>query len=269
MSATSLDDIGPPASWFDLITVDVVDPRAAARFWCDLLGLVVQQDEDDGRWVVVAEPGGSRLLGFQRSSETEVAAREHSRGAIELQTPNAGACGALAKALGARVRHGRVSMASIAPFMIVEAPETSVVAVFEVDQPTTIARFWADAAGLFVTASNPVRVDLGLIDAPFVAFRTRDKPAPRSLVHLDLECAASDFDAEVLRLVSHGAVRVGSPRDEHYGTSQILLDPSGSLFCHNAYEPSVGQEQSVTTPRGRRRLSPPNQATPVNLSPRR
>ncbi len=54
------------AARFDLVTVDVPEPRAAAAFWCAALALQVIEDEDDGRWVALADPDGRRVLGLQR-----------------------------------------------------------------------------------------------------------------------------------------------------------------------------------------------------------
>lgn len=63
---------------FDLITVDVVEPRATAASlvaWDTQFS--VELDEDDGRWLVVAEPNGRRF-GLQRSDGREVRARAGS-----------------------------------------------------------------------------------------------------------------------------------------------------------------------------------------------
>lgn len=54
------------AARFDLVTFDVPDPRSTAGFWCAALGLVVVEDEDDGRWVALADDSGRRVLGLQR-----------------------------------------------------------------------------------------------------------------------------------------------------------------------------------------------------------
>lgn len=63
---------------FDLITVDVADPRtAAAELVASEPQFEIELDEDDGRWLVVAEPDGRRF-GFQRSDEREVRSRAGS-----------------------------------------------------------------------------------------------------------------------------------------------------------------------------------------------
>ena len=52
---------------FDLVTVDAVDSVALAAFWATSCGLTEVEREDDGRWIVLAEPAtGLRRLGIQR-----------------------------------------------------------------------------------------------------------------------------------------------------------------------------------------------------------
>ena len=51
---------------FDLVTIDTPHTDAAAAFWCAALGLVETGREDVDRWIVLAEPDGSRRIGLQR-----------------------------------------------------------------------------------------------------------------------------------------------------------------------------------------------------------
>jgi predicted enzyme related to lactoylglutathione lyase len=51
---------------FDLVTIDTDEPRRLARFWCTVLELVVLDDEDDGRWLVLGGSDGRRRIGLQR-----------------------------------------------------------------------------------------------------------------------------------------------------------------------------------------------------------
>jgi len=61
---------------FDLITVDVAEPRlTAAAIMADNPELAVELDEDDGRWLVLASANDQRRFGLQRSDAREVAAR--------------------------------------------------------------------------------------------------------------------------------------------------------------------------------------------------
>lgn len=51
---------------FDLVTLDSPDTEVIARFWSDAAGLHEVEREDVDRWIVLADPGGSRRLGIQR-----------------------------------------------------------------------------------------------------------------------------------------------------------------------------------------------------------
>ena len=57
----------------------------------------------------------------------------------------------------------------------------------------------------------------------------------RGGVHLDLECALHEFDAEVDRLIGLGASEFRPPRTEPYGRIANLADPDGNLFDLCAY----------------------------------
>lgn len=47
-----------------MVVLEAADPRRLARFYSELLGLPVTYE--DGEWVTIGEPGGSRL-GFQHA----------------------------------------------------------------------------------------------------------------------------------------------------------------------------------------------------------
>ncbi len=68
-----------PGTTFDLVTIDCPDPRALAAFWGAALDLVVTEDEDDGRWLVLADagPSGTRRIGLQRSTDLPRASAVH------------------------------------------------------------------------------------------------------------------------------------------------------------------------------------------------
>ena len=72
--------------FLDMVTIDVLVPRTSARFWCSVAGLDVLEDEDDGRAVILGLSSGRRLIGLQRSSERDVAARPRARVHIDLET---------------------------------------------------------------------------------------------------------------------------------------------------------------------------------------
>lgn len=80
-------------SRFDLITVDVVEPRSMAATLVERGPLQIELDEDDGRWLVVASTVDTRRFGLQRSDRREVEARAGSLddvidGYITLRTPD-------------------------------------------------------------------------------------------------------------------------------------------------------------------------------------
>ena len=53
------------ATRFDLVTFDSPATDALAVFWSAVLGLHEVEREDGDRWIVLADVGGRRRLGFQ------------------------------------------------------------------------------------------------------------------------------------------------------------------------------------------------------------
>ena len=47
--------------------LDCPDPRALARFYAELLGMRINEDDGDGAWVVIGRTEGWRELAFQRA----------------------------------------------------------------------------------------------------------------------------------------------------------------------------------------------------------
>jgi catechol 2,3-dioxygenase-like lactoylglutathione lyase family enzyme len=47
--------------------LDCPDPRALARFYAELLGMRINEDDGDGAWVVIGRDEGWRELAFQRA----------------------------------------------------------------------------------------------------------------------------------------------------------------------------------------------------------
>lgn len=75
------------ASSFDLVTLNCEEPRSLAVFWCAALDLVVGEDEDDGRWLMLADTKGVRCLGLQRTIDGS--AEPTSRMHLDLRCPSA------------------------------------------------------------------------------------------------------------------------------------------------------------------------------------
>lgn len=74
---------------FDLVTIDAVDAVVLAQFWAAALRLVIVQEEDDGRWIVLGSNDQKRVLGIQRISGLQPASlawegREKSRLHMDL-----------------------------------------------------------------------------------------------------------------------------------------------------------------------------------------
>jgi predicted enzyme related to lactoylglutathione lyase len=49
----------------DVVTLNTPDTLRLGEFWCGLLSLTVVENEDDGRWLVLATALGRRTLGLQ------------------------------------------------------------------------------------------------------------------------------------------------------------------------------------------------------------
>jgi predicted enzyme related to lactoylglutathione lyase len=102
--------------------------------------------------------------------------------------------------------------------------------------PDRVADFWSAALDLveveredgdrwIVLADGDGRRRLGI----------QRGPARPGSMHLDLECEPDAFDGELARLVDLGAVVVGPPRREPYGSIVNLVDPDGNPFDLCAY----------------------------------
>ena len=53
-------------SRFDIVTIDSPRPVRLADFWSRVLGLVVLEQEDGDRWILLGDADRSRRLGIQR-----------------------------------------------------------------------------------------------------------------------------------------------------------------------------------------------------------
>ncbi len=252
-------------TWFDLVTLDVVEPRSAARFWCDVLGLVIQEDEDDGRWLVLGDADGRRAIGLQRSTESEVRARPRSCLHLDVQCDQREFSDRLdefqsggARLLGpARDEPYGVIANLMSPdgiqFCLYAYPDGIKptergprpfldMITSDVVDTRSAAQFWCDVAGMVVLEDEDDgrAVIIGLPDGLRLLGFHRSEPGDvasraRSRLHLDLECTPEDFDFEWRRLIDVGAVRIGPRREERFGSNQMYLDPSGTAFCLNSY----------------------------------
>jgi hypothetical protein len=245
-------------SWIDLITLDSPNPRRTAAFWSALVDLDVQLDEDNGRWIVLEDRTGHRVIGIQRSDEREVASRTATRVILDITMPEElfEAETERAISLGATVVGDGYSLAdpdgNRFDFMAGYGSQSAFdLPVFWVLDPDEAASFWCEAAGLDVLVQGAARLLLGTPTGQrLLAFRECEADLiaarPRARAHIDLECTLDHFDAEVDRLIDLGAVRLGAKRVEHFASGQIMVDPNGLVFCQNGY--TASELASRTTP---------------------
>lgn len=106
------------------------------------------------------------------------------------------------------------------------------------DSPDTdrLAGFWSAAIGLHEIEREDGDRWIVLADADGhrrIGIQ-RGEHRPGS-IHLDLACHPDEFDAELTRLTTCGAVELSSPRREPYGWIANLADPDGNAFDLCAY----------------------------------
>jgi catechol 2,3-dioxygenase-like lactoylglutathione lyase family enzyme len=250
-------------SWIDLITLDSPNPRRTAAFWCAFVDLDIQLDEDNGRWIVLEDRSGHRVIGLQRSDERELASRAATRvvldvvmpaGLIEAETERAVSLGATA------LDHGFLLDPDGARFELLSGDRATSafdIPVFFVLDPAAAAEFWCAVAGLVILEHAGARLVVGTpTGVRLLAFHECDPDLiaqrPRARAHIDLECDLADFDSEVDRLIDLGAVRLGAKRVEHFASGQILVDPNGLVFCQNGYtESELASRTTNAVARGR------------------
>lgn len=106
--------------------------------------------------------------------------------------------------------------------------------VFDANDPSRLAHFWAAALGWDIDDETGDEIDLVPTDGtPFgVRFdRAQDRKESRNRVHLDLTSASIDGQNElVARLIELGAshIDIGQSPDELH---VVLADPEGNEFC--------------------------------------
>lgn len=147
------------------------------------------------------------------------------------------------------------------------------------------AGFWCDALGLYVTAANPVELDLGFeatSDAKdtnsksarsYLRFRKRDEVPNRSLVWLTIGVEAAnpnDFAARVTELQDFGGCVIGPAHSQQAQNSnsvrfvQYMSDPMGWVFKVASFE--VASKEALSGIGFRADPTPP--PSPVTLKPR-
>jgi hypothetical protein len=96
--------------------------------------------------------------------------------------------------------------------------------------PVALGRWWADALGWVVVFSSADEFEIRPEPdrTPGLDFVRLDEPKKgKSRLHLDLR--PDDQDAEVARLIAHGARRVDIGQGD--AAWVVLADPEGNEFC--------------------------------------
>ena len=233
------------------VVVDAADPARLGRWWSAALGWPITYEAPDE---VVVEPADNETteavpaLVFVAVPDPKVGKNrvhldlasdspEHQREQVERLVE-----------LGAT--YANIGQRDV-PWVVLADPEGNELCVLEprdryrgrgplaaivVDtaDPDTVARFWAEATGWPIGSRSEQVVSLfrpgGLL--PDLDFGRTDVPKTvKNRVHLDVApFAGDDRDAEVDRLIAHGARRADVGQGPEV-TWMVLADPEGNEFC--------------------------------------
>ncbi|MFG1676081.1 VOC family protein [Micromonospora sp. NPDC049282] len=228
------------------ISLDAGEPLRLARFWAELLGREVADDPHEGialrpdgdagfriRFLPTEAPkNGQNRIHLDLTSALPQGQRETVARAIELGGRHAD--------VGQRGDEGHVVLADREgnEFCVVEAGNNFLagcgfVGAVNCDGTQAVGYFWHEALGWPLvwdrdeeTAIQSPRggAKITWSGPPLMPRRGRDR------IHLDLAPpAGGDREAEVDRLLSLGATRVGTGR--HTADDVVLADPDGNEFC--------------------------------------
>ncbi|WP_059016764.1 VOC family protein [Mycobacterium sp. M26] len=102
---------------------------------------------------------------------------------------------------------------------------------FDCSDPDRLADWWAEAVGGSAAAVMPGEfVVVNQPDGPRLGFQKVEEPTPgKNRVHLDF--SAADVEAEVGRLVAHGATETARHSFGDAFSWVVLADPDGNAFC--------------------------------------
>jgi predicted enzyme related to lactoylglutathione lyase len=99
---------------------------------------------------------------------------------------------------------------------------------FDAEDAASLARFWAAALDLPVRDGATAEfAAVGGRDLTYLFFAVPEGKSAKNRLHLDLE--ATDREAEVERLLTLGATRLGDHEEGVRWT--VLADPEGNEFC--------------------------------------
>jgi hypothetical protein len=236
----------------DEIVVDAADPQSLGRWWAEQLGWrwELQPDGD----VSVTPPPGEAGIELLFGVVPDVDAGSH-RLHLDLRSSSAEEQRDLVRAAEERgafrldVGQGDVPWVVLADpegnrFCVLEPRESDratgalAAVVVESLDPRAQARFWAEATGRGVAASEPTHASVtapGGVGPALEFVAVPRLPAGKNRIHLDVRPRpGGDRDVEVKRLIGLGArpLEVGQSDGNPAEISWIVLaDPEGGAFC--------------------------------------
>jgi predicted enzyme related to lactoylglutathione lyase len=102
---------------------------------------------------------------------------------------------------------------------------------FDASDAAQLAQFWSSVLELPMdegASAYFASIGMGARTPALLFIAVPEPPTSKNRVHIDLD--ASDRNAEVQRVLSLGATKVGD-HQEHGHTWTVLADPDGNQFC--------------------------------------
>jgi predicted enzyme related to lactoylglutathione lyase len=228
------------------LSFDANGPGALARFWAVALGWSVE--DETGRVVRLVPTDGTRFgIRFERVREPKV-----GRNRLHLDLTSASADDqqeTVERLVELGARHIDVGQSAEDPHVVLADPEGNEFCVIEpgnsflagcgrfgsitCDGSPQVGYFWSAALGWPLVWDQDEETAIRAADGtgPFITWGPPVPPtAARDRLHLDIAPADDGAQrAEVDRLVSLGATRIGTARDD--ADRVVLTDPDGNEFC--------------------------------------
>ncbi|RBQ16684.1 VOC family protein [Spongiactinospora rosea] len=230
----------------DALCFDAKDPSRLARFWAGVLDREPTEDPRDGIALLPGDETGFRLRYAQSREEKTVQNRMHfdlTSTSLEDQRQT------VARALELGARHIDVGQRPEEGHVVLADPEGNefcvigpgnkflagcgFIGALACDGSQQVGYFWSEALGWpLVWDQDEETAIQSPLGGPKVTWGGPPlmPRAGRERLHFDLAPAAqSDPQAEIDRLVSLGATRIGGDR---HGDGRVLMaDPDGNDFC--------------------------------------
>ena len=225
---------------------DASDPQRLARFWAGLLGWEMADDAHDGITLTPSDDTTFRLRFLPTLEQKVMQNPTHldltSTSLDDQQETVARALGLGARHIdiGQRPEEGQVVLADPDgnEFCVIEPgnnflADCGFIGAINCDGTQEVGYFWSEALGWPLVwdqdQETAIQSARGGTKIAWGGPRLMPRPA-KSRLHFDLTPAADgDQRAEVDRLVSLGATRIGMGRGE--ASSVVMADPDGNEFC--------------------------------------